>query len=185
MFCKIKRARWILPFLLPVYESNSSITSFSSLVQFVNQVLPPLSEWDEMKLFVMLPLLAVVIRNRSLDWRNLESATSSTLMSMVQDLTQFIASSDHVAHSRSAAASCLFSILVNTSESNENDNNNDRRHSIRRLLVKAVSPMLEKAISSLTTEVGDYAASSMSLHKAFNQIKDTIDLMGILVSCDV
>lgn len=176
-----KRARWVLPFLLPAYESTSSIASCSSLVQFVNQVLPPLSEWDEMKLFVVLPLLAAVLRNHSLDWRTLDSATSSTLMSMVQDLTQFIASSDHVAHSRSAAASCLFSILVNISEDNENDSNDDREHSIRSLLVKAVSPMLEKAIRCLNTE----NASRVSLHRAFCQIKDTIDLMGVLVSCDV
>lgn len=172
--CQTKRARWILPFLLPAYESTSSIASCSSLVQFVNQVLPPLSEWDEMKLFLVLPLLAAVLRNHSLDWRTLDSATSSTLMSMVQDLTQFIANSDHVAHSRSAAASCLFSIL-------ENDSNDDREHSIRSLLVKAVSPMLEKAIRCLNTE----NASRVSLHRAFCQIKDTIDLMGVLVSCDV
>ncbi len=180
--CQIKRARLILPLLLPAYESSSSFASCASLVQFVNQVLPPLTEWDEVKLYVVLPLLAAVIRNPVLHWKTLENATSLTLMSMVQDLAQFIASPDHDAHSRSAAASCLFSILANTSEDDEIDDNNEDKRSIRKVLVDVVSPVLAKAIAVLKKEVGDSRAPRESLHSAFRKFEEGLSLMGVLVS---
>ncbi len=180
---QIKRARLVLPFLLPAYECSSSLVSCVGLVQFVNQVLPPLSEWDEVKLYVVLPLLASVIRNPSFAWNMLENATSSILMSMVHDLAQFIVSPDHVAHSRSAAASCLFSILVNRSEDSGNDVQTDDDHTIRNLLVEVVSPVLAKAVSRLKKEVGDSPTPEKSLHSAFCNVEEALDLMGVLVSC--
>lgn len=178
---QIKRARSILPFLLPAYECSSSFVSCGSLVQFVNQYLPPLSEWDEVKLYVVLPLLAAALRNSKLDWKKLDSAALSTLMSMVNDLAQFIASSDHVAHSRSAAASCLFSILVNTREDCGIDDN-DENNTISNLLVEVVSPVLEKAASGINKEVGDFPTPRQSLRSAFCKFEEALDLMGVLVS---
>jgi hypothetical protein len=149
----------------------------------VNQVLPPLSEWDEVKLYVVLPLLAAVIRNPGLQWKTLENDTPSTLMSMVQDLARFIASPDHVAHSRSAAASCLFSIIVNNSEVDESDDNNDDKRTIPKLLVDVISPVLAKAITGLNKEVGDSLAPREPLHTAFRKFEECLGLMSVLVSC--
>jgi hypothetical protein len=150
----------------------------------VNQYLPPLSEWDEVKLYVVLPLLAAALRNSSLDWKKLDSATLSTLVSMVKDLAQFIASSDHVAHSRSAAASCLFSILVNTIEDCGIDDNCDK-DTISNLLVEVVSPVLVKAASGINEEVGDSPTPRQSLRSAFCKFEEALDLMGVLVSYSV
>ncbi len=151
----------------------------------MNQYLPPLSEWDEVKLFVALPLLSTALRNSSLDWEKLENTTMSTLISMVKDLAQFIVSSDHLAHSRSAAASCLFSILVKAS-----DDNNDDEQTIRYLLEEVVSPVLVKALDYMNNEVcenlprrakNNAEESGDSLNSAFSKFEEALGLLSVVV----
>jgi len=174
--------------MIPAYECTSS-SSCDDIVKFVDQILPPLSEWDEVKLCVSLPLLAAVIRS-SQAWRTLDSAILDTLRSMITYLAQFsIASADHDPHARSAAASCLFSILFHGNVEDDSDGGIDI---IQKLLAEVVSPALEDALTCLNNELSDSLTPRVSgsvtddpedaLLFMFSRVEDTLDLLSVLVS---
>ena len=183
-YCQMRRAYSFLPFLIPVYECPSSISSCNNLVEFVDPIMPPLSEWDELKLCVGLPLLAAILNSSSQVYRLLESATLKTLRSMITYLAQFSISSDHDTHSRSAAASCLFSVVFHS--------NGDDAHVIQNLLEKVVSPALTIALDCLLKEVTDAATprasgclietSKQSMQSTFSRVEDALSFLGLLVS---
>ncbi len=177
------RAQSILPFLIPAYECPSAIKSSGALVQFVDQILPPLSEWDEVKLNVALPLLAATLKSSTQVWSKLESETSATLKTMVTYLAQFTLSSDHVAKSRTAAMTCLFAILLNSGEPDE----------IQTLLEETVASELTNAVTLLKKEVSDSltprASGSLtvetpgeSLQSIISRVNEILSFMGVLVS---
>jgi len=184
----IKRAKSILPFLVPAYERSSAASSCGGLAQFVDQILPPLSEWDEVKLCIAFPLLAAVLNSLNESWGTLDSATLKILRSMITDLAQFSISSDHDAHARSAAASCLFSVLYH---SGQDDDCDEDVSNFRKLLEDVVHPVLTNAISHLKGEVNDAATSRASssllqtpetLRSSFSQVEDIISFLGLLGS---
>ena len=187
----MKRASTILPFLIPVYECPSSASSCDGLVQFVDQIMPPLSETDEVNLFVALPLLAAAFTSTTKLWETLDSATLKLLSSMVTYLAEFSISSDHNAHSRTAASTCLFSILFHRSEDGDKSEGNDVLV-IQKLLQEVVLPTLICSLDSLKTEVSDVLtprasgsaveASEESVHSAFSQVEDTLNFVSMLVS---
>lgn len=139
-----------------------------------------------MGLYVTLPLLGAALKRSNKDSKKLESATSATLMSMVEDLALFSIRSDHHVHSRSAAASCLFSVLFQSSEDNESC-----AYIIQKLMEEVVSPVLTNALSCLEKEVsesptprasGGVEVSSKSLSSVFSKVEDTLNFMCVLVS---
>ena len=97
------------------------MVSCEGLVQIVDQVMPPLSEWDEVKLYVTLPLLAALLTSSNKVWNSLDSATLKTLSSMITYLAEFSISSDPDAQAKSAASVCLFYILFHGSEDDKSD----------------------------------------------------------------
>ena len=174
-----------------MYECPSSVSSCDGLIQFVDQIMPPLSETDEVNLFVALPLLAAALTSTTKVWETLDSATLKLLSSMVTYLAEFSISSDHNAHSRSAAATCLFSILFHRSEDGDGSGGSDVLV-IPKLLQEVVLPALVSSLDSLKTEVSDVLtprasgsvveASEESMHSAFSQVEDTINFISMLVS---
>jgi len=176
----IKRADSILPFLITAYECPSSVSSCGDLVQFVDQILPPLSEWDEVKLYVALPLLAAVLKSSNQVWRTLDSVALGALRSMITYLAQFSISSDHDAHSRSAAASCLFSVLFHSTQDDDCDGEVHLFHQ----LLEEVYLELTDAVTCLK-KVNDTLtkrASSSLLHSSLSQVGDTFSFLGLLGS---
>ena len=152
-------------------------------MQFVDQILPPLSEWDEVKLNVALPLLAATLKSSNQVWSKLESQTSDMLKTMITYLAQFSLSSDHVANSRSAATTCLFAILLNSGEPDE----------IQTLFEEAVASELTNAMSLLKNEVSDgltprasgsltIESSGETLQSTFSRVNDILSFMSVLVS---
>ena len=105
-----------MPYLIEAYVCPSSTSSCDNLVAFVDQILPPLSEIDEVQLYVAFPLLAAVLNGQNDVWKVVSSATGERLQSMTTYLAQFTMSEDHDSFSRSAAASCLFAILIHGGE---------------------------------------------------------------------
>ena len=87
----------------------------------MDQILPPLSELDEVKLYVAFPLLAAVLNGQKDIWKIVSPAAGERLLSMTTYLAQFSMSSDHDSFSRSAAASCLFAILKHEDEGGEEE----------------------------------------------------------------
>ena len=140
-----------------------------------------------MSLYVSLPLLAAALKRFNQDSNKLESATAATLMSMVEDLALFSIRSDHHAHSRTAAASCLFSVLFQSSE----DNEIGCASALQKLMEDVVSPVLTTALSCLEREVSDtptpkasggVEVSGKSLPSVFAKVEDTLSFMSVLVS---
>lgn len=183
----MKRAHCILPILIPAYEHPSSIQSCGSIVQFVDQILPPLSEWDEVKLYVALPLLAAVLNSSNKAWSGLESDTLATLKSMTTYLAQFSISPEHAAPARSAAASCLFSTLFHSSDGGGGAD----AETIQTLLKEVVSPVLTSASNGLSKEVlndsttprasGSAVVETSTLLSAFSRVNDALSMMSVLV----
>jgi hypothetical protein len=170
-----------------VFECPSAITSCGSLAKFVDKILPPLSEPDEVSLYITLPLLDASLKRSRQDSKKLESVTSATLMSMVEELALFSIRSDHHVHSRSSAASCLFSILFKSSE----DNDIDVIRVLQKLLREVVFPELSTALRCLARAVnelptprapGGVELPGKSLPSIFSKVDDTLSLMSVLVS---
>ena len=173
----IMRAQSILPLLIPAYECPSSVASCDSLTSFVTNILPPLSDDDEVSLYVSLPLLAAVLKRSNKDLNMLEEGTSTILMSMVEDLALFSIRSDHHAHTRSAAASCLFSILFQSSE----DNETKCARLIEKLMKEVISPALTTALIRLGKEFSETSKGDNKVQASvFSQVEDTLSFMSVL-----
>ncbi|KAL7545756.1 hypothetical protein ACHAWF_009108 [Thalassiosira exigua] len=175
----IERAQTIIPLLIPAYECPSAVSSCGSLVQFVGQILPPLSKWDEVKLSVAFPLLAAVLRAPNERGRVYESSTLETLRSLIPYLAEFSMSSDYDAGTRSAAASCLFSVLF-FSEETKCD-----AQVIQTLLKEVVRPVACDAVSSLK-EMKDITLQRFESQNyfltSFTRLQDALNFMSLLVS---
>lgn len=184
----MKRAYAILPFIIPAYEGPASVSSCSGLVQFVDQILPPLSKWDEVKLFVAFPLLAAVLNTPNQEWRKCDRATLGSLQSMITYLAQFSISPDHDARSRSAAASCLFSVLFESSQGGSSGG----VQIFQKLLEEVVCPGTIDSLSCIGKEVSESftprTSSSLSetsyesMQSSFSQLEDSLNFMGLLGS---
>jgi hypothetical protein len=133
-----------LPFLVEAYACPSSTLSSDNLVAFVDQILPPLSELDEVKLYVAFPLLAAVLNGQNDVWKVASPATVQRLQSMTTYIAQFTISADHDSFSRSAAASCLFAILIHGDSENDSSGEN-----IKNVLDRVVYPAVTESVASL------------------------------------
>ena len=173
---QIKRAYAILPFLLPAYESPSSVGACDSLVRTIDQILPPLSEWDEVKLCVSLPLLAAALGGSGEEWKAEDrssdvsvnsSITVAAAMGMVPYLAQFCLGSDHDARARSAAASCLYLILLYGDKKNE---------SIPKLIESTVSPALVDVCGRLRKELVEESVAGDVPPLSLSHYEDVINI---------
>lgn len=99
---------------MPAFESSYAVLSFGSLMPLLNQVLPPLSRWDEAKLCVISPLLASILSSSEDIEGLLKEIPPKVLETTVRQLAEFAISSQHEKHSRASAASCLFSIFLHS-----------------------------------------------------------------------
>ncbi len=149
----------------------------------MDQILPPLSEWDEVKLCITFPLMTSILNSSNDVWNMLNDVTIEGLTSMVTYLAEFSISSDHETRSRSAAASSLFSILIHCKE-------DEGCNSIQALLENIVCSDLVDAASSLTqdlTAILTPRASCVPLESSarlpsFSRVEDTLNFVGLLVS---
>ncbi len=78
------------------------------MISRASQVLPPLSDWDVAELCTVLPILSVILSSDLI----LSEELNKLLTCMISDLTQYALSDDNQASTRSAAASCVFSIIA-------------------------------------------------------------------------
>lgn len=78
-----------------------------TLIHRASQVLPPLSDWDGAELCTIIPVLSVVLGEGA----SLNSDMMETLIGVLPDLADYVLNRQIIGASRSAAASCLFSII--------------------------------------------------------------------------
>ena len=108
-FNKIESTSSILSQLLPAYQRPIPMENQSRIIAFTGQVLPPLTDWDNAKLSVILPLLSTVLSSNKI---NSKSDTTS-LELMCPYLVDYSLDKDNDSSSRCAASSCVFSIVSN------------------------------------------------------------------------
>jgi len=180
----IRRAYLILPHLLHTYERTPAISSCKTLIDSIGQVIPPLSEWDEVKLSVCLPLLASILNCSDHVWSKLEASSIDGLKSMTPYLAQFCMSPDHKPYARSSASSCLFSTIFHASN-DEEQCDDDEYAIVHQLLDNNVFPALEEAVESLKADVSDLACKETSgfvSASSFSRVEDILNFMSVLGS---
>ena len=95
--------------LLPAYQRPIPGRNQSRIIAFTGQVLPPLTDWDNAKLSVILPLLSTVLFSNKID----SKSDTTSLELMCPYLVDYSLDKDNDSPSRCAAASCVFSIVSN------------------------------------------------------------------------
>lgn len=150
----------------------------------MGQILPPLSEWDEVKLCVSFPLLAALLGSSSTVLKTFDHETTDNLNSMTPYLAQFCIGSDYDSFSRSAAASCLFSILL--------QNTDDADSCVKLLMNDVVLSALVDSIDVLRNDLVDVLtpkaagglpqSSNYSSFTGFSRVEGQLNFMGMMVS---
>lgn len=142
----------------------------------MDQILPPLSELDEVKLYVAFPLLAAVLNGQNDVWKVVSSATVERLQSMTKYLAQFSISADHDSCSRSAAASCLFAILISPQSDSSGEN-------IKNLLDRVVHPAVTESVARLQqTFDGTSGVAVAPDHACIANVEAALNFMALLGS---
>jgi len=103
----IQIAYSILHLLLPAYHGTPP-SKVNNVVSLVSQVLPPLSEYDNTKLCVLLPIMSTILADKVI----LEKETLDSLRIITPYLIDYSIGKDHNNTVRSAACSCIFSIIA-------------------------------------------------------------------------
>lgn len=175
---QIQRAYSVLPYLVEAFACPSSASSCDNLVASVDQVLPPLSEQDEVKLYVTFPLLAALLNGQNDVWTVMNSTTALRLQAMTTYLAQFSISTDHDCHSRSAAASCLFAILTHGNDATDSDPG-----SIRNLLETVCFPAITDAAAKMQQNFDRASTGNTEFDPTcFTNVDAVLDFMALLGS---
>lgn len=144
----------------------------------MDQILPPLSELDEVKLYVAFPLLAAVLNGQNNVWNVVNPGTGQRLQSMTTYLAQFSMSSDHDSFSRSAAASCLFAILIHE----DKDGGNSSGENIKNLLDRVVYPVVTESVARLQQVIDGKSATAASYDACTANVEAALHFMALLGS---
>jgi hypothetical protein len=135
-------------------------------------VLPPLSEVDEVKLCVALPLLAAALGssdNASNDVSN-DLSVNESLATMTPYLVEYALSPAYDNQARSAAVSCLFSIIFHYQPS--------RSECLAQTIMKEnLAPVLSATATSLHA-----AKDATTVETALTSFSDALDVFAIVVS---
>uniref|UniRef100_A0A7S1YT85 MMS19 nucleotide excision repair protein n=1 Tax=Ditylum brightwellii TaxID=49249 RepID=A0A7S1YT85_9STRA len=110
----MKLSYTILPHILPAYNNHTPSSEINSIIQFVSQVIPPLTEWDELKLCTALPILATALQHNH--------PKNESLKEIITSLAEYAISTDHdCVEAKSAAASIVFSVMLHHQENGDNE----------------------------------------------------------------
>ncbi|CAB9508742.1 MMS19 nucleotide excision repair protein homolog [Seminavis robusta] len=135
--------RKIVSSLLPAYTTWVPKAEAMKLLSQVSNILPPLSDGDSIKLSILLPLLAAALENGNLPQLSSNSAAFGLAISTCSELAQYTLDSGYEPASRTAAASCLYSYIVNFSDRTQ------ANCTAKQLLVEVVTPALIDASNEL------------------------------------
>ena len=113
---KVELASSILCLLLPAYEQPVPNENQSSIIRYTSQVMPPLSDWDNAKLSIILPVLSVMLFSNEID----SNSDKASLELMCSYLVEYSLDKDNHSTPRRAAASCVFSIVSKYDASKQN-----------------------------------------------------------------
>jgi len=154
----VQLAYSILPLLLMAYYKCTPHDKIEALLSFTTQVLPPLSEWDNTKLCVVLPILSIILAGES----NLDMKSSRFLAT---SLVEFVLTRYHHHIARIAAGSCIFSILSKQPQDDPNPIGLE-------IMIDMVSPSIVTKLKSFQDESSE----------GVDTLNDTINLLALIGS---
>lgn len=142
-----------------------------TMIKGVSDLMPPLSDADNLRMILMLPLLAaslhadVIVRPDPEAMDTDEDSIETLLLSLLEGLVDYALSSDQQSESRSTAASCLHAAMTK----------------IGRTLGCPAAPLLHKSIyPALRTAFEDFVKSPDQLAGA--SIRDILIVLSTVVS---
>jgi hypothetical protein len=114
---KIDSVNTLVDSLLPAYRKLVPRQRVTHLLKEVSNIIPPLSEADNLKLCIRLPILGVALHgipDKEVDGDGMgtDDSMEDLATSMLSGLTDFVMSSDYDTGARSAAASCLHAAIT-------------------------------------------------------------------------
>ena len=161
----MKISHSVLPHILPFFNICLADKVIQKVVHRVSQVLPPLSEWDSVELYTLLPILSVVLSGNLILGGT--GQMQKTLIQIAPDLLDYALNKEANAASRSAAVSCIFSIVSKYQD--------DMNSCMGKNLMKSVlSPHIVKNIQTLSSQ--EYNALLL------NDIVDALNLSAMIAS---
>jgi hypothetical protein len=132
--------------LLPVYLYHVPSNHVLALVSFTSQILPPLSEWDNLKLILILPILAGALVINKL-------GTASNMSELLPFLVEYSLNTNNDVRTRTHAISVAFTII-------EQYLQNEAHCPVRSILTKMIFPDIVRCCESLPT-VGNNALDDL------------------------
>jgi hypothetical protein len=146
--------------ILTAYLYTVPSNHLEQLVSYSSRILPPLTEWDNIKLFVVIPILATSLTRSVYEGAN-------NLLEMLPYLVEYCLNADNRSNTRTHAASLAFAIIERLS-----------RHEdicpARKILVDLLYPCFTKCCE-LHVERAD---------NSFDEFSNVLSLIALLV-CDI
>ena len=170
---RIDLANSILPHFIPAYKKAAvPISHLERFVSSVSKVLPPLSQKDNIRLSVTLPIIAAILGNPQM--RSKVDEMGASLLKQLEDMASPIADyalcSEWDPKARSAASSCLFQILLYYQK--------DKTKCISSSVLKeSISPSVTAACNQCESMTDESEEA-----KSFEAIKSTFDLLAVVGS---
>jgi hypothetical protein len=150
---------------LPAFSKHVPDLTIKQVLNRISQVIPPLSDWDGVELCTLLPVLSIILAHDT-GFLHQNNATK-TLIQIAPDLLDYALTRETDVASRSAAASCCFSIISKY----QDDINSCMGLNLMRC---NISPHIVKNIESLT------AGELNSYHR--NDLVDALNLAAMIAS---
>mmetsp|Transcript_4110 Transcript_4110/g.9913 ORF Transcript_4110/g.9913 Transcript_4110/m.9913 type:complete len:1275 (-) Transcript_4110:2478-6302(-) len=102
--------------LLPAYNSLVPKERLKKLLKAISDKIPPLSEGDEVVLLVRLPILSAVLQEAEPSLledvvSKIDNDEGQPIAQLIQDLTEYVLSDEHLPSARSAGALCVHALL--------------------------------------------------------------------------
>ena len=171
---RIDLANSILPHFIPAYKKAAVPTShLERFVSSVSKVLPPLSQKDNIRLSVTLPIIAAILGNPQMRSKvdEMDASLLKQLAEMASPIADYALCSEWDPKARSAASSCLFQILLYYQQ--------DKTKCISSSVLKeSISPSVIAACNQESESMTDENEEANS-HEA---IKTTFDLLAVVGS---
>lgn len=158
--------------LRPAYDLALEEDQLSKLLTLTANTLPPLNDADSMKLAVVLPLLSASVAA----WPSSSSGLldSSSLKSLLSDLSELMLNSNQYPASRTHASLCLKGLICGFAKVDDHCPVND-------VLNQAIVPTLRKVVD-LSMEKGERSLRGKRLAEGLPLITDILEIISLLGS---
>ena len=103
---QIQMALQVLPPLLSSYRHLTPADGIEKIVSMVVDLLPALSEWDNARLYIILPILSIILSGDG-------NVDDKQITPLISSLIEFTLARENDAATRVAAGHCIFSIILN------------------------------------------------------------------------